>query len=163
MRTSLAHHKGRDRQGNREIIWNHTGWMLLLLLLMWENDWVYCIIHFSQTRGTIAEMYLMRSDYTKSWPVIWINSFTEAVIPPSISHMNHFHPSFYSIFPPHLQTTIPLSIPPFLHSFILPSLKASITLSTQVLLNLHIPCFHHPILALFPSFHLTPATGRMQH
>lgn len=45
--TSLACHKGRTRQGNKEIIWNHTGWRLLLLLLMWENDRLYCIIHSS--------------------------------------------------------------------------------------------------------------------
>lgn len=155
MRTSLAHHKGRDRQGNREIIWNHTGWMLLLLLLMWENDWICCIIHFSQNWGNITEMFSVRLDYTKSWLVIWINSFPEAFIHLSSPHINPFPPSYHFIFSL-LQILIPPSIFPFLHLFISLSFKVSFTLFTQALFNLHIPCFHHFTLPLFPSFHLSP-------
>lgn len=84
-------------------------------------------------------------------------------IRPSL-HSSHqpFPSACPSIFPLLLRTSVPPSILPFLHFFISLAFKASFTFSTQALLSLPIPCFHHPILALFPSFRLTPGTGRMQ-
>lgn len=155
MRIRLAHHKGRERQGNKEIIWNHTGWMLLLLLLMWENDRVCCIIHSS---SNITEMFSRRPDYTKSWLVdnflVWPSLHSSSNQP--------FPTTILSIFPLFLQTSVLPSILPSLHFFISLLFTLSFTFSTQALRNLPIPCFHRSILALFQSFHLTPGTGRMQ-
>ena len=84
---------------------------------------------------------------------MWINNFLQPFVHLSISS---FHLPI-SIFPLLLRAP---SIPPFLHFFI----SRSFTFSTHALLNLSILCFHHSIilLALFPSFRLTPGTGRMQ-
>lgn len=153
MRTSLAHHKGKDRRGNKEIIWNHTGWMLLLLLLMWENDWVYCIIHFSQNWGNITEMFSGRLDYTKSWLVIWINSFTEAFIHLSVPYINPFHPPFLSIFPLLPQTINPSfhsAIPPFVHLAILQSLLYPLHPSSVKSPHPSLSSLHPRSVSIFP-------------
>lgn len=77
--------------------------------------------------------------------------FLEPFVHLSIPHINPFHSPISPSFLFKHQSLFPF--PPFLHLSIL---------QTQALLNLSIPYFHHSILALFPSFHLTPGTGRMQ-
>lgn len=124
---------------------------------MWENDRVYCIIHSSS--NNITEMFSRSSDYTKSWLV---DSFSEPYVHLSIPHVNPFHPpiSYLSTASSNISPSFHSAISPFLHPFL--SFKLSFTFPTQALRNLPIPCFDHSILALFPSFHLTPGTGRMQ-
>lgn len=80
-------------------------------------------------------------------------------IRPSLHSSHQPFPSTYLfIFPLLLQTSVLPFILPFLHFFISLSFKLSFTFSAQALLNLPIPL----ISFLFPSFHLTPGTGRMQ-
>lgn len=87
--------------------------------------------------------------------VIWINSFTEPFVHLSIPHVNPFHPPFLSSFPLLLQTSVPPSILPFLHLFILLSLKVSFCLSKFNKISLSLVfitpcslCFHLSISRL---------------
>lgn len=151
MRIRLAHHKGRETQGNKEIIWNHTGWMLLLLLLMWENDPVYCIIHSSS--NSITEVSPRRPDYTESsHRLSGSTSFLVPFVRLSIPHIDPSHPP----------------IPPSFHCFfkhqsLLPLCRSSIPSSPQPskppLLSPPKLCWVSPSLAFItPSslcFHLS--------
>lgn len=131
-----AHKSGTSqrekRQGNKEIIWNHTGWMLLLLLLMWENDLLYCIIHSSSNNFT--EMFSRRPDFTK----IMTSSLDQQLfkshscVSPLPSSARFTRPFLHLL----LQTSAAPSILLFLHSFIFLDIKPFISLSTQDLLNL---------------------------
>lgn len=118
----------------------------------------------TKQKEPLAKWFWIKPDFTKSWTSDR-DKRRPSYVPPRFSHQTfpfvHFFlpTSFHHIFK--RQSVLPfshysISSPPT-------ALKASLTLSTRVLLTLHVPCFHHSILAPFPSFHLALALGRMQH
>lgn len=145
MHISLAHHKGRERQGNKEIIWNHTGWMLLLLLLMWENDLVYCIIHSSSNNFT--EIFSRRLDFTKITTSSLDQQFLNPFLRFSIPQFGPFHWPISPSASSNICSPFHSAIPPFLHLpihqtslfFVHPSsVKSPRALITQSLLHFHL-------------------------
>lgn len=132
MRARLAHHKGRGRRGNKEIIWNRTGrWMLLLS--MWESDWDSNVGRSSSSRSPNNNGNVFREAWLCRIMTGSLGKQHFRALPPSLHPSLQPFPSFHS------------AVLPFLH------------LSVHFVLFSSAPR-HVKLSVLFPSFHLAAGT-----